>query len=65
MKRKIGNMPRTNEATDTDPCFTLAGTSLKVIYPVKKSFSNGVERLKQPGWKGEILCFISRSMLLV
>ncbi|MBI5748191.1 MAG: hypothetical protein HZA00_03625 [Nitrospinae bacterium] len=41
-------MPRINEATDTDPCFTLAGTSLKVI-----------ERLKQPGWKGEILCFIS------
>ncbi|MBI3754120.1 MAG: hypothetical protein HY266_08790 [Deltaproteobacteria bacterium] len=40
-------MPRINEATDTD---------LKVIYPIRKSFSNGVERLQQFGWKrGDIL----------
>ena len=45
-------MPRTNEAIDTD---------LKV-YPVRKSFSNGVERLMQLGWKRGVLCFISRSM---
>ena len=30
----------TNEATDTDPCLILAGTSLKVV-----------ERLMQLGWK--------------
>ena len=27
-----------NEATDTDPCLILAGTSLKVIDPVRKNF---------------------------
>jgi len=50
-------MPRINEATDTD---------LKVIYPVRKSFSNkGIERLQHLGWMrgGYIdLWFISRSM---
>ena len=35
-------MTKTNEATDTD---------LKVIDPVRKFFSNGVERLTQPDWK--------------
>ena len=40
-----------NEATDTDPCLILAGTSLKVIDPVRKFFSKGVERLQQIGWK--------------
>ena len=44
-------MPRINEATDTDPCLILAGTSLKVIDPVRKFFSKGVERLQQIGWK--------------
>jgi hypothetical protein len=39
-------MPGINEATDTDPCLILAGTSLKVV-----------ERLRQIGWKrGEIKC---------
>jgi len=33
-------MPKINEATDTDPCLILAGTSLKVI-----------ERLQQLDWK--------------
>lgn len=63
-------MPRINEATDTDPCLILAepapylirGTSLKVIYPVRKSFSNGVARLQHLGWKrGDTLsgkCYI-------
>jgi len=32
-------MPRINEATDTDPCLILAGTSLKVV-----------ERLQKLGW---------------
>ena len=42
-------MPRTNEATDTD---------LKVIDPVRKFFSNGVERLMQIGWKrGDTLLY--------
>ena len=50
-------MPRTNEATDTD---------LKVIDPVRKFFSNGVERLTQQlGWKRGDTCSINRSMLLV
>jgi hypothetical protein len=49
MKQKVGNMPRINEATDTD---------LKVIYPVRKSFSTGVERLQQIGWRrGDILLY--------
>jgi len=49
MKRKVDNMPRINKATDTD---------LKVIYPVRKSFSNGVERLQQLGWKqGDTLLY--------
>jgi len=36
-------MPKINEATDTDPCLILAGTSLKVIDPVRIFFSNGVK----------------------
>jgi hypothetical protein len=35
-------MTRINEATDTD---------LKVIDPVRKLFSNGVEMQQQLGWK--------------
>jgi hypothetical protein len=31
--------------------YLIRGTSLKVIYPVRKSFSNGVERLQHLGWK--------------
>ena len=30
-------MSKINEATDTDPCLILAGTSLKVIDPVRKN----------------------------
>ena len=53
MKLKVGNMPKTNEATDTNLCLILAEpapylireTSLKLIYLVRKFFSNGVERL--------------------
>jgi len=50
-------MPGINEATDTDPCLILAGTSLKVIDAVRKFFSNGVERLMQIGWKRGGYCF--------
>jgi len=32
-----------NEATDTDPCLILAGTSLKVIDPVRKNFLTGLK----------------------
>ena len=36
-------MLKTNEATDTDPCLILAGTSLKVIYLVRKNFLMGLK----------------------
>ncbi|MBI4378624.1 MAG: hypothetical protein HY578_05950 [Nitrospinae bacterium] len=46
-------MLKSNEATDTDPCLILTGTSLKVI-----------ERLQHIGWKrGDTLLSNIRSML--
>jgi len=47
-------MPRINEATDTNPCLILAGTSLKVI-----------ERLRHLGWKrgGYLACLSGRQAL--
>ncbi|HBA26942.1 MAG TPA: hypothetical protein DCY98_06060 [Nitrospinae bacterium] len=63
MKRKGGNMLKTNEATDTDPCLILAepapylirGTSLKVIYPVRKNFLMGLKDSSNSAGSGGIL----------
>jgi len=55
-------MPRINEAMDTDPSLILAGTSLKVIYPVRKNFLMGLKDSSISAGSGGILCFISRSM---
>ena len=51
-------MPRINEAMDTDPSLILAGTSLKVIYPVRKNFLMGLKDSSNPAGSGGILCFI-------
>ena len=51
-------MPRINEATDTDPCLILAGTSFKVIYPVRKNFLMGLKDSINPAGSGGIVCKI-------
>jgi len=56
-------MLKTNEATDTDPCLILAepapylirGTSLKVIYPVRKNFLMGLKDSSNSAGSGGIL----------
>ena len=55
-------MSKINKATDTDPCLILAGTSLKVIDPVRKNFLTGLKDYSNSAGSVVLPYSIGRSM---